>query len=164
MTASPALTSSRPLEELSYDAAVAALGSQEAALEQMRSRTGILLAASSLSASFFGSHTIETGSHHLTWLGWVAIAALVATVSLSLYVLTPKKGFVFAISGGVMYRTLYEWRDDSNEMQRRLAYWLTGMWESNEKRKEQLSQVLILASGALMVQLVASTLAWATKI
>ena len=42
------------LSELSYDAAVRALDLQERAVEQLRARTGTLLAASSLTASFLG--------------------------------------------------------------------------------------------------------------
>lgn len=40
------------LAELSYDAAVRALDVQERGVEQLRARTGLLLAASSLTASF----------------------------------------------------------------------------------------------------------------
>src|SRR2546423_8559833 len=47
------------LAELSYDAGLRGLELQERGLEQLRARTGILLAASSLTASFLGAQTIQ---------------------------------------------------------------------------------------------------------
>lgn len=46
------------LATLSYQAAVRALDLQERAVDQLRSRTGTLLAATSLTASFLGGQTI----------------------------------------------------------------------------------------------------------
>jgi hypothetical protein len=43
------------LEKLAYDSALRALDKQEKVLEELRARTGILLATSSLAASFLGS-------------------------------------------------------------------------------------------------------------
>jgi hypothetical protein len=53
--------SSGVLAELSYEAAVRALDLQERAIEQLRARTGTLLAASSLTASFLGAQAIQHG-------------------------------------------------------------------------------------------------------
>ena len=56
-------TSSEPpsssLAQLSYNAALRALDGQERGLEELRARTGTLLAAASLVASFLGAQTIQ---------------------------------------------------------------------------------------------------------
>lgn len=59
--------STRILAELSCEAAVRALDVQERAIEQLRQRTGTLLAASSLTASFLGAQAIQRahGMHEL---------------------------------------------------------------------------------------------------
>jgi hypothetical protein len=68
------------LAELSYDAGVRALDLQERGLEQLRARTGVLLAASSLTASFLGAQTIQHESG-LGVLGGLALVSLAASNS-----------------------------------------------------------------------------------
>jgi hypothetical protein len=63
------------LAEMSYDTAIRALDFQERDVEQLRGRTGTLLAASSLTASFLGAQTIQRGSG----LGTLGAFALVST-------------------------------------------------------------------------------------
>jgi hypothetical protein len=107
--------SSADLAEMSYDAAVRALDFQERDVEQLRARTGILLAASSLIASFLGAQTIQRGSGFGV-LGAFALIALVCSLLLCIYVLLPKTGFVFSLSAAAMYESLYEVADDNQEV------------------------------------------------
>jgi hypothetical protein len=79
------------LAELSYAGGVRALDLQERAVEQLRSRTGTLLAASSLTASFLGAQTIQH-TNGLEILGGLALVSLAASIGLCVYVLLPKKG------------------------------------------------------------------------
>jgi hypothetical protein len=111
------------LAELSYDAGVRALDLQERAVEQLRARTGTLLAASSLIASFLGAQTIAHRSG-LGVLGGLALVSLVASIGLSVYILLPKKEFTFSLSAPQMYEQLFAVRDDEEEVRRRLVYWL----------------------------------------
>ncbi len=78
------------LAELSYDAGVRALDLQERAVEQLRARTGILLAAASLTASFLGAQTIQHESG-LSVLGGLALISLGVSVLLCVYVLLPSR-------------------------------------------------------------------------
>ena len=86
------------LDELSYEAGIRALDLQERGVEQLRSRTGVLLAASSLTASFLGGQTVSRTSA-LGSLVTLALLSLAASIGLSVYVLLPKSGFVFSLSG-----------------------------------------------------------------
>jgi hypothetical protein len=62
------------LEQIAYDAGRSALSDQEALVAGVRSRTGTLLAAHALVASFLGA--IAVRAHGLHALGWVALVAL----------------------------------------------------------------------------------------
>jgi hypothetical protein len=98
--------STKVLTELSYEAAVRALDLQERGVEQLRARTGILLAASSLTASFFGAQSIRRGSSIGT-LDALALITLAVSILLCIYVLLPKRGFIFSLSAPTMYESLF---------------------------------------------------------
>jgi hypothetical protein len=65
-------------EKLAYEAALRGLDKQEGLLEELRTRTGVLLAASSLAASFLGQQAFQNPSPR-----GLAITALVASSSQS---------------------------------------------------------------------------------
>jgi len=111
------------LAELSYEAAVRALDLQERAIEQLRARTGTLLAASSLIASFLGAQAIQR-ANGLDTLGTLALISLISSICLCVYVLLPKSGFVFSVKAPTMYEGLFEFAHDDQEVRRRLIYWL----------------------------------------
>jgi hypothetical protein len=149
------------LAELSYD--VRALDLQESGLEQLRARTGILLAASSLTASFLGAQTIQHASG-LGVLGGLALVSLAASVLLCVYVLLPKQRFEFSLKAPQVYETLFEFRDDEEEIRRRLAYWLEEFWQRNHDRIDELGRYFFAAAVALILQLVFWTFALASNI
>jgi hypothetical protein len=144
--------STQALAKLSYDAAVRALDLQERAIEQLRSRTGMLLAASSLTASFLGAQTIQhaNGVHTLSAL---ALVALACSIGLCVYVLLPKSGFVFSLNAARMYERLFEVANDEDELHRRLAYWLESYWQSNQDKIDDLGRYYLGAAIALLLQL-----------
>lgn len=143
----------RALTALSYDAAVRALDLQERAIEQLRARTGTLLAASSLTASFLGAQTIQHASG-ISALAALALVALACSIGLCTYVLLPKSGFVFSLSAPGMYEQLYQHIDDDEEVSRQLIYWLEAFWKSNQNKIDDLGRYYFGAAVALMLQLV----------
>jgi hypothetical protein len=141
------------LAELSYEAGVRALDLQERAVEQLRARTGTLLAASSLTASFLGAQAIAHSSG-LGALGGLALVSLAASIGLCVYVLLPKKEFRFSLNAPQVYEQLYELRDDEEEVRRRLAYWLEEFWQANQGKIDELGRYYLAAAVALGLQLV----------
>jgi hypothetical protein len=141
------------LGQLSYESAVRALEVQERAVDQLRARTGALLAVSSLSASFFGAETIQHAGG-LGTLGSLALVSLVISIALCIYVLLPKRGFVFSVSGPAVYRRLYPFIHDEAEVHRRLTYWLEEYWRANETKVEELGRFYFAAALGLIAQLV----------
>jgi hypothetical protein len=140
------------LGELSYEAAVRALEVQERGVEQLRARTGVLLAASSLTASFLGAQAIQH-ANGLGPLGALALISLAGSIAASIYVLLPKSGFVFSLNAVGMYETLFPIAEDEEEVRRRLIYWLEGYWQANQAKIDELSAYFFAASLALLLQL-----------
>ena len=119
-------------ERLAFDAALRALDKQEALLDELRGRTGALMAASALAASFLGAEAFKDPA---PGLAAVALLAFVASVGASVFILVPRRDrFTFSISGPGLYEGLYEIRDDLSEVYRHLAYDLLGFWEANDGR------------------------------
>ena len=103
MAAASTIWQVETLEELVYAAAVRRLDKQEHVLGELRATTGILLAASSLTASFLGQRAIVAGR-----LGVLVVLALVSfaiLVAAALYVLAPRQAFAFAVSAARVTRT-----------------------------------------------------------
>jgi hypothetical protein len=114
----------------------------------LRARTAILLAASSLAASFLGNEAFR-GS------GWDALTvaaglSFLVTMLAAVYVLLPRKRFVFSLIGSAVYEQLYEL--DQAEVHRRLAYDLDRFWEENDLEITRLRRGVQLAAAGLIVE------------
>ena len=104
-------------EKLAYEAALRGLDKQEGLLEELRTRTGVLLAASSLAASFLGQQAFQNPSPR--GLAITALVAFVGSIAASVFILLPKKNLIFAEAGAGLYEGLYAFRDDMPEVYRR---------------------------------------------
>ena len=92
------------LERLAYEAGLRALDKQEIALEELRRRTGLLLAAAALAASFLG----ESAFRDPPWLAAaLALGAFLTTMVAALCILVPRANrFTFSLSGPALYTGL----------------------------------------------------------
>jgi hypothetical protein len=141
---------------LAYEAALRSLDHQHRVLDEIRSRTGILLAAASLSASFLGARAFD--QHGIVVLSVLALVALVTTLVLGTLVLVPREDFVFSLSGTVLYADLSD-VDDRAEQHRYVAYWLDQFWDRNDGPIEKLNRRFKVAASALVAQILCWTLA-----
>jgi hypothetical protein len=140
-------------ERLAYEAALRALDKQERLIDELRSRTGLLLAAASLAASFLGREAFA--GHPKRGLAILALVAFLLAVGASVYVLLPKTGkFVFAMVGAGLYEGLYELKDDLGEVFRRLAYDLDRFWDDNDVELQKLFRAFRLAAVGLSAEIV----------
>ena len=141
---------------LSYESSLRSLDKQEGLVDELRARTGLLIAASSLAASFLGQPALARAGTILTAL---ALSAFAHSVASSLYVLIPKRGLVFSVAGSGLYEGLFEFRDDMTEVYRRMAYDLDRFWEANDRKLQRLFlafTVAALALGAEVILLLSS--------
>ena len=141
---------------LAYEASLRSIDQQQKVLEEIRSRTGILLAAASLSASFLGARAFELQGVGL--LSLLALGALVTTLVTGIVILVPRQEFVFSLSGSVLYDDLLG-VDDLAEQHRYVAYWLDEYWERNQSPIQRLNRRFQIASSALIGQILFWSLA-----
>jgi hypothetical protein len=142
----------RRLEELAYEASLRAPEKQERVLDELRARTGMLLAASSLAASFLGGRTIDGGRPAIVVAALVAFAVSVLGC---VFVLVPRPyAFTFALDGASVFEEFYDLRHNPHEVLRRLAYNLRAFWDANDTRIQPLFLAFRLASVALVAEIV----------
>jgi len=140
-------------ERLAYEAALRALDKQERLIDELRSRTGLLMAAASLAASFLGREAFAGDPKR--GLAVLALVAFLVAVGASVYVLLPKTDkFVFAMVGSGLYEGLYGIRDDLGEVYRRLAYDLDRFWDANDEELQKLFLAFRLAAVGLSAEIV----------
>jgi hypothetical protein len=64
------------LYKVAYDEAVRALSEQQAAIESVRARAGLLLSAAAVTTSFLGAQALQGASSNL--FSWLALLGFVA--------------------------------------------------------------------------------------
>lgn len=139
------------LERLAYDVSVRTLDKQEALLAELRSRTGVLLAASSLATSFLGQEAFRRPSL-VAML--VIVCAFVLSIGACVFILLPTSRFIFSLVGPSVYEQLYPLRENPGEIYRRLAYDLDRFWEANDQRLQSLFQAYRIAAAGLVTEIV----------
>ena len=148
----------KTLEEITYDAGRAALADQESIVSGIRQRTGTLLAAQALVASFLGAAAIkEHGFHH-----WEqgAVAALVLGLVVAAIVLAPWE-MKFAVDARELYAELFD--QASAEAEHDTLGWLAAAaFGYQDLRVENAGRVRWMSrlSGLLGILMVAQTILW----
>ena len=136
------------LEQLSYEPANDALKEQDRSLDEVRSRTGTLLAASSVVASFLGGRALDAVG--FDWANVLALSAFAATAVLSVYVLFPRQGLARSLSGPAVYEYFIGAAVDLAEAHRQLAYWMQDAYAENLRVVNRLFWGFRIACGALV--------------
>jgi hypothetical protein len=147
-------------EELAYAESVRALDHQARALDELRSRTGLLLAAASIVASFLGAQALD-GSD-LDALASLGLLAFLAVIALSIPILMPRSEWLFAMSAKVLF-THPDWVEIERAggvtaMQRHLAEAMEVNWDANKLKLDLLFRRFTFAAGALGAEVVFWTL------
>ena len=119
-------------------------------MDELRARTGLLLAAASLAVSFLGRPALDTDPAIFPLLALVAFATAIGSC---LYVLMPKRSLVFALVGSRLFEELYEFRSELDEVHRRLTYDLDRFWESNDRIMQRVIWAFNVATGALAAEI-----------
>lgn len=150
----------KTLEEITYEAGRAALDDQEKLVAGVRQRTGTLLAAHALVASFLGATTVTATG--LTAWAWLALTALVLGLVVAAVLLAPWE-LKFAVDAPELYAALY--RQAADEADDGTLGWLAAAGYGYQAlRAENAQRVAWMsrASAALAILMVAQTLGWLT--
>ncbi len=146
------------LEDIAYEAGLHALADQESLVSGIRQRTGMLLAANALVASFLGAATIR--AHGLDVFGWIALLALALGLCAAA-VLPAPWDLKFAIDARDLYNQLYpqakvEADSDKLGWLVEAGYGYQAILDENASRVRLMSWL----SGALGILMIVQTLAW----
>jgi hypothetical protein len=139
-------------EKLAYEAALRGLDKQENLFEELRARTGVLLAAASLAASFLGQQAFRQPNAGAP--AGVALVAFLVAIVASIFILMPKEDLVFSLTGAGLYEGLHKDRDDIGDVYRQLAYAVDRFWESNSRAIAALIAIYKIGAGALVVEII----------
>lgn len=154
----PKVISVPRLEEIVYEAGRNALADQDAVVSGIRQRTGTLLAAHALVASFLGATTVKAKGLH-GW-GWLAVAALVIGLALAAILLSNWR-LRFAVDAPELYAELYDAAADEADDET-LGWLVSAAYGYQELRAENASRVKLMGRllTSLGILMVLQTLFW----
>jgi len=142
-----------PRAEVIYRESVRALDLQSASVDELRARTGVLLAAASVATAFLGAEAFKL--HGFWWVNVLAAIVFVGVVLLALFILMPKGGWEFTYNADVLQQYyLTEKKATLTQMYLSMA---TGHAESRLSNKKLLDcrmEVFAYACGALGLDVV----------
>lgn len=142
------------VERIAYQESVRGLEMQVRELDELRSRTGLLLAAASVVTSFLGAEVLKQDG--MTTLAVLAILAFLGVVACTLVILSPRTGWHFVQSAK---KLLEDWTGEDSygdfaAMQRFLAEHLEDEWDHNHEKLGRLYCLFQIAIGLLGVEIV----------
>jgi hypothetical protein len=148
----------KSLEEIAYDAGRHALADQQALVSGVQQRTGTLLAAHAIVASFLGTTTLRSAGMDV--LGWTALAALAGGLIVAAVLLAPWP-MRFAVDARELHQRLRGAADatDPQHADGRLvaaAYGYQAMHDANAAGVRAMLRLSACLSALLVVQ----TLGW----
>lgn len=113
------MTEIDPLAKLIYDESVRALDMQSKSLDELRSRTGVVIAAVSVGSAFLGAEALKR--HHATYgLNWAAFAVFGTVIVTCLFILWPR-GWQFAYDATDLDEAYVVEREDPTQACRSMA-------------------------------------------
>jgi hypothetical protein len=141
------------LEKLAYESALRALDKQERLVEELRARTGMVLAASSVVATFLGRQSL--GGPGPVGIALLAIVCFVVAVGGALFALLPNRSLVFSIRGISVADDIAAFREAHDDLLRTIIDALDDFWETNDAAIRRMSHAFSVATFALGVEVVA---------
>ena len=123
-----------PRKELAYNESLRALTQQASVLDALRTRTGILLAALSVTATFLGPMGLADDS--LTGFGWAGTGAFAVAALAALGVLLPRDRWEFSMDANTIIDGYIEDPDPASldEMHLEFARLNQHCFEKNKRR------------------------------
>ena len=146
------------LEQLAHAESQRALSQQEGVLNELRARTGTLLTASSLVASFLGGRAIDLEGFGA--LNVTAALAFLITIVISVYLLAQKSQLEFALRGSEVYEFFVREGTDIPEAHQTLAYWID---EAHARNKKTIDR-LVIGFGVACVALIPEVAGWSLSL
>lgn len=140
--------------ELAFEEAGRALDGQERAVNELRARAGVLVAAAAITTSFFGARAISGELTIAIWCAAVAFALVGASV---LVVLWPRRDWEFSANAANVIATYIETPAPAplDRIQRDLALHRAASYERNGARLRMLAGAFQVGLVLLVVEVAA---------
>ena len=132
--------------EAGYELSQSAISEQSERLGELRGRTGTLLAAASLAASFLGGQVIRAGDVGV--VGGLALLGYLVCVGACIKVLLPHR-LVFAFRGSALIDAARETGNDLEATLEAATGWFEAFLEDNRIELERLTRWYTIACLAL---------------
>ncbi|MGZ8739994.1 MAG: hypothetical protein ACXWZ8_05310 [Gaiellaceae bacterium] len=141
---------------LAYELSQGMLTQQEMRLDELRARTGTLLAASSVATSFLGPRAIDRNG--VDTLALLALTAFAVSVigSVSIPILNPR--LVFGVRRTRLFEEERAREESIADVHRRLGYWLELFFDQNQATVDRLFLVYQLAAVAVLAEVILWTI------
>lgn len=141
---------SKTPDEIVYEEAVRAIQLQPTALDELRSRTSILLAAAGVIGGVLGKAASDHGG--IGAAGYLALVVLAIIAGLAIAVLLPRWGeWRFALSPAILFEHYVDEATSPRQLYRELANWLEMGYDKNDARLKKLYEFFWWACVALAV-------------
>lgn len=148
--------------EAAYDLALRAIEQQERRLNELRSRTGTLIAAASVAASFLGSQAAR--AEELDVAGGLAVVGYLICVVAALYVLLPHR-LVLEFRGSAMLQAADAVDGASVEEVLRVASgWIERFHEANRDELQRMARWFTIACAGLGIEIVLWTVSLSDRL
>jgi hypothetical protein len=141
------------LYKVAYDEAVRALSEQQAAIESVRSRAGLLLSAAAVTTSFLGAQALQGAGSSL--FSGLALASFVAVAATSLAILWPRS-WEFTANPRRVVKGFVESAEAIRleDLHRDLSLHMHGSYLVNHRGLQELALLFQAASGLLTLEVV----------
>lgn len=137
-----------PRVKLVYEESVRGLDMQNETLNELHSRTGVVIAAATVASAFLGAAALQ---RHLPeyWLNVLGLLAFAATTLLSLSVLWPSEDWEFSFDAGDLDDRYYAKDADPTEMCREMLLSNANSRQLNNEKLGGRFKLFRFACGAL---------------
>jgi hypothetical protein len=138
------------LAGIAYELSLDGLAQQERVLHELRARSGTLLAAASLVASFLGGRTLDRVG--LDPLNVAAGTAFLILIAGTMYVLAPKTELEFALGGSSVYPYFELRQIPPEQAQVAISEWIDNVRNGNQEAIDRLVTCFRASYAALLVE------------
>ncbi|HEY5942420.1 MAG TPA: hypothetical protein VIT89_06115 [Solirubrobacterales bacterium] len=141
------------LYKVAYDEAVRALSEQQAVVDGLRSRAGVLFSAAAVTTSFLGAQALSGGNGSL--FSWLALTAFTGVATAFLAILWPRRWEFTANPHRVIEACIESANSDSLEdLHRELSFHMSSSYVENREAQERLFVFFQIANVLFAIELV----------
>lgn len=139
--------------KVAYDEAIRGLEEQQAVVNNLGTRAGVLISGAAIATSFLGGQALTDGS--ATCWSWVAIGCFGGLAVMTLIILAPRRSLALTSSAALVDALDNDPTLDDQQVHRDLAVLLEEAFDRTQSRIRRLSLAFGVASLLLVLEIAA---------